>query len=146
MRVEGCSVGKPINYYLFIYLYFLTVPTAPRSLMVVNVTNSTVSLSWMLPSTTNGIITQYQVQYRRSNSSGFTLLNITNNTLTHTVTGLSSNTEYVFRVRAYTVVGHGPSSNPVVDYTGKLKISITIDSFVMFEGNHITESKCVVNS
>ena len=127
-------------------VYFLTVPTAPSLLMIVNVTNSTVSLSWMPPDTTNGIVTQYEIQYRENDSSGFTSLNITNNTLTHTVAGLSSNTEYMFRVRAYTVVGHGPSSNPITDYTDKLKISITVHSFVLFEGDHIAESKCVVNS
>ena len=79
-------------------------------------------LSWMQPDTPNGIITQYQLQYRRSNSStSITLLNTTNDILTYTVTGLSSNTEYVFTVRAFTVVGHGNTSNKVTDYTGKLK-------------------------
>ena len=101
---------------------FFTVPTAPRSLMVVNVTDTTVSLSWMPPDTPNGIITQYQLQYWRSDSStNITLLNITNDTLTYTVTGLSSNTEYVFTVKAFTVVGHGDTSNEVTGYTGKLK-------------------------
>ena len=76
----------------------------------------------MPPNTTNGIITQYQVQHRRSdNSTNITSLNITNDNLTYTVTGLSSNTEYVFTVRAFTVVGHGNASNEVTDYTGKLK-------------------------
>ena len=76
----------------------------------------------MPPDTTNGIITQYQLQYRRSdNSTSITSLNITNDTLTYTVTGLSSNTEYVFTVRAFTVVGHGNASNEVTDYTSKLK-------------------------
>ena len=103
-------------------VHFLTVPTAPRSLMVVNVTDTTVSLSWMPPNTTNGIITQYQLQYRRSDSStNITPLNITNANLTYTVTELSSNTKYVFTVRAFTVVGHGNASNEVTNYTGKLK-------------------------
>ena len=76
----------------------------------------------MQPNTPNGIITQYQLQYRRSNSStSITLLNITNDNVTYTVTGLSSNTEYVLTVRAFTVVGHGNASNEVTDYTGKLK-------------------------
>ena len=76
----------------------------------------------MQPNTTNGIITQYQLQYRRNdNSTTITSLNITNDTLTYTVTGLSSNTEYMFTVRAFTVVGHGNASNEVTDYTGKLK-------------------------
>ena len=69
---------------------------------------------------TNGIITHYQVQYRRSdssNSSTFTSVSTTNIILTYTVTELTSDTEYEFRVRAFTVVGHGPSSNGVTHYT-----------------------------
>ena len=103
-------------------MYFITAPTAPKSLIIVSITNTTVSLSWMPPDTPNGIITQYQLQYRRSdNTTNTTSLNIANDNLTYTVTGLSSNTEYVFTVRAFTVVGHGITSNVVTDYTGKLK-------------------------
>ena len=103
-------------------MYFITAPTAPKSLMIVSITNTTVSLSWMPPDIPNGIITQYQLQYRRSDSStNIISLNVTNDTLTYTVTGLSSNTEYVFTVRAFTVVGHGNASNEVTDYTSKLK-------------------------
>ena len=103
-------------------MYFITAPTAPKLLMIVSITNTTVSLSWMPPNTPNGIIIQYQLQYRRSDSStNITSLDVTNDTLTYTVTGLSSNTEYLFTVRAFTVVGHGKASNEVTDYTSKLK-------------------------
>ena len=71
----------------------------------------------------NGIITYYQIQYRRSdNSSGFISLNVTNVVLTYTVTGLTSDTEYVFKVRAFTVVGHGPLSNEITAHLGKLHV------------------------
>ena len=94
--------------------------------MVLNVTDTTMSLSWTLPQMPNGIITHYQVQYRRSDSSSsssstFTSLSTTSVILTYTVTELISDTEYVFRVRAFTVVGHGPSSNEVTRYTSKLQ-------------------------
>ena len=103
-------------------MYFIIAPTAPKSLMIVSITDTTVSLSWMPPITINGIITQYQLQYRRSDSStNITSLNVTNDTLTYTVTGLSSNAKYLFTVRAFTVVGHGNASNEVTDYTSKLK-------------------------
>ena len=90
--------------------------------MVVNVTNATVTLSWTPPYTPNGYIVQYQIQYRQSgcSSSKFTSLNITNTDLTYIVTGLTSDTEYVFRVRAFTVVGHGSLSNEVTILTSKL--------------------------
>ena len=90
--------------------------------MVVTVTDTTMSLSWTPPQMPNGIITHYQVQYRRSDSSStFTSLSTTNAILTYTATELTSNTEYVFRVRAFTVVGHGSSSNEVTHYTSKLQ-------------------------
>ena len=92
--------------------------------MVVNVTDTTMRLSWTPPQVPNGIITHYQVQYRRSDSSSstFTSLNLTSTDLAYTVTELTSDTEYVVRVRAFTVVGHGPSSNEVTYYTSKLQL------------------------
>ena len=79
------------------------------------------TLSWMPPEVPNGIITQYQMEYSSGNSSDFISLNINNSILTYAVTGLTSNTEYVFRVRAFTIVGHGPPSNEVTHYTSKLQ-------------------------
>ena len=99
---------------------FLTAPTAPRSLMVVNVTDATIRVSWEPPDRPNGIITQYQIHYKNSSHS-FTSLIITNADLTYTVTGLTSGTKYVFRVRAFTVVGHGPPSKKVITHTSKLQ-------------------------
>ena len=89
--------------------------------MVIHVTDAIVILSWIPPEIPNGIITQYQMEYSNGNSNDFISLNITNSILTYTVTGLTSNTEYVFRVRAFTVVGHGPPSNEVTRYTSKLQ-------------------------
>ena len=89
--------------------------------MVISNTDATVTLSWMPPEMPRGIITQYQMEYRSCNNSDFISLNITNSILTYTVTGLTSNTEYVFRVRAFTVVGHGPPSNEVTRFTSKLQ-------------------------
>ena len=100
---------------------FLKDPTAPRSLMIVDVTDTTLTLSWLLPAMANGIITQYQVQYRRSDSSdGYISVNISP-TLTYTVTGLNTGTEYNFRVRARTGYGRGPNSDIVTAFAGKLK-------------------------
>ena len=89
--------------------------------MVIHITDATMTLSWMPPEVLNGIIIQYQMEYRSGNSSDFISLNISNSILTYAFTVLTSNTEYVFRVRAFTVVGHGPSSNEVTHYTSKLQ-------------------------
>ena len=101
---------------------FLTAPTAPRSLMLGEVTDNTVTLSWMSPVLPNGIITQYQVQYGRSGGGFGNNQIITDLTdLTYTVTGLMTGTEYDFRIRAFTAVGRGPFSNVVTAFVGKLK-------------------------
>ena len=77
-----------------------------------SVTDTTVTLSWMTPNPTNGIITQYQLQYRRCSDGSYTTLQPVNNAVIRTVSGLNVDTEYCFRVRAFTVVGSG--SNTVV--------------------------------
>ena len=72
--------------------------------MVDSVTDTTVTLTWMEPDPTNGVITRYQVEYRRcSATSPYRIRNV--NILTHTVTGLDVYAEYCFRVRAFTRVG-----------------------------------------
>ena len=89
--------------------------------MITFVTDTTVTLSWMSPDPPNGIITNYRVQYRRNGSrslSYYSIDTITNN-LTYTVTGLNTNTEYNFRVRADTVVGRSDPSNVVTALVGK---------------------------
>ena len=104
---------------------FLIEPTAPRSLLVIDSTDTSVTLSWMPPDPTNGIITQYQMQYRRNDNSGDSFadneVNIMATDLTdmtYTVTGLMTATEYRFRVRAFTVVGQGVPSNFVNVFVG----------------------------
>ena len=86
--------------------------------MIVDVTDTTVTLSWMPPDPPNGIITQYQVQYRITGGGSFT--NQMTTDLIDTITGLMTSTQYDFRVRASTVVGRGPPSNIVSAFVGKL--------------------------
>ena len=90
----------------------------PRSLRVVRVTYTTITLSWMPPDIPNGIIIDYHLQYRRANSSSlyYILLPI-DNQLTRTVTGLSPSTDYDFRVAATTVVGRGFYTDLVTNRT-----------------------------
>ena len=82
-------------------------PGVPKSLIVDSVSDNTVALSWMTPIPTNGIITQYELQYRSFLGGSYTTLEPLNNAVIRTVTGLTFDTEYCFRVRAYTVVGSG---------------------------------------
>ena len=69
-----------------------------------------VTLSWMAPTTPNGIIIQYEVQY--SVNSTTSLVNFTD-TLMDTVEGLLPGTIYTLQIRAYTRVGAGPFSGMI---------------------------------
>ena len=107
--------------------------------MIVDVTDTTVTLSWMPPDPPNGIITQYQIQYRRTSSGGSFGNNQMTTDLTYTVTGLMTGTQYDLRVRAFTVVGRGPPSNVVTAFVGKLKyvllLHIIASDFNLFKSS-----------
>ena len=86
--------------------------------MIVDVTDTTVTLSWMSPDPPNGIIRNYGIQYSISDRD-YTSISTNTTVLTYTVTGLSTNTEYDFRVRANTVVGCSDPSNVVTAFVGR---------------------------
>ena len=88
--------------------------------MIVDVTDTTVTLSWLSPDPPNGIITQYQVQYKRSGSSSFIQLTPLNVNRVRTVTGLDSDTQYEFRVTASTGAGDGTAFSNITARTSKL--------------------------
>ena len=93
--------------------------------MIVDVTDTTVTSSWNIPSMPNGIITEYRVRFSRSDNNDIWTQDTMNNILT--VTGLTSNTEYTFEVRAFTVVGSGPYSDDTVTVrTSKLSVSMIV--------------------
>ena len=75
------------------------------------------TLSWMEPDMSNGVITRYQVEYRVASTDQSSIL-LQNFTLsTGTVTGLSPYTEYIFRVAAATRVGLGNYTAFITNYT-----------------------------
>ena len=87
--------------------------------MIGDVTNTTVTLSWMPPDQSNGMIRSYRVQYKRSDRNMYNSIDTMNTDLTYTVTGLNTNTEYDFRARAETI-DRGNHSNIVTAFVGKL--------------------------
>ena len=82
------------------------------------ITSKIIAASWQLPSadSRNGIIIGFKLFYRKRGSSGkATTLTINNGTaLSKDVTGLDIYTEYEFEVLAFTSVGGGPKSSPLV--------------------------------
>ena len=84
-----------------------TVPSAPRNL-VADGEDGQVTLSWEAPEDDGGLaITDYEV---RINGRG-SWISIGSTHTTHTVTGLTNGTAYVFQVRAVNAAGSSPYSN-----------------------------------
>ena len=87
------------------------------------VTSTIITASWQLPSadSRNGIIIGFKLYYKKRGSAGqATPLTINNGTvLSKDVTGLDNYTEYEFEVLAFTSVGDGPRSSPLVVRTMK---------------------------
>ena len=73
---------------------------------VVSVSSTSVTLQWMPPDPSNGVITQYSILYNGSN-----ITNFGNSTLMDTIEGLSPDTVYDVQLRAHTVIGAGPPSS-----------------------------------
>lgn len=53
------------------------MPSKPLNLSVIEVTSTTMKLSWMEPQKTNGAITSYVIYYDSSNQTFLHLLNLT---------------------------------------------------------------------
>lgn len=88
-----------------------TAPTVPASLRSTASTTTSISLAWN-PSTDNVGVTKYEV-YR-----GTTLLaTVSSSTLNYTVTGLTKNTAYTFKVRAGDAAGNWSAFSPDLSAT-----------------------------
>ena len=100
-----------------------TAPGAPTSVSGTS-GNGQVSVSWTAPASNGGAtITDYVVQYSTSASGTYTTFSDgTSTTTTATVTGLTNNTAYYFKVAAVNYVGTGSYSTvssgvtPLVPY------------------------------
>jgi large repetitive protein len=91
------------NQAAYFRLTYNTVPGRVTGLSVDDTTDSSISLSWTAPSTNGGsAITGYRIE--RSTSSTFssvTTINTDTTSTSRTITGLSANQTYYFRVSAY---------------------------------------------
>ena len=99
------------------------MPSKPRSLEILSVNSTHVTLQWIPPEILNGVITQYSILY-----DGANIVNISSSVLMYTIEGLSPDTVYVLQLRAHTGAGAGPSST-VTFITCKL--SNIISSYIV---------------
>ena len=68
----------------------------------------------------NGIITQYEVEYNQTTFDSVPTnrtVTVDSSTTMTLLTGLEEYVVYYIRVRAYTSVGSGPYSNPIMEIT-----------------------------
>ncbi len=93
-----------------------STPGAPLSLIVVP-TDSQVDLSWSVPLVDGGsAIMDYIVEYKLSSSGSWsTFSDGTSTTTAATITGLTNNSNYDFRISAVNAVGTGSPSASVSD-------------------------------
>jgi subtilisin family serine protease len=114
------------------------VTTAPRSLVAVDATATSASMSWAVPATLNGgVVTDYRVQYRvGSTGSWLTFADAVSTRTSVTVTGLPTRGVHQVRVAAVTAFGvsaYGPAVStlrtfiaPTPRITGTLKVANTL--------------------
>ena len=80
---------------------------------VIYVNSTSATLQWRLPTTLNGVITQYSILHNGINVTNFgnNMLMDADNILMDTIEGLSPDTVYVLELRAHTGAGAGPTSS-----------------------------------
>lgn len=70
-----------------------------------------VSLSWVAPSANGYAILDYRVEYKLTPGASWTLVDDTSTSTAFTVTGLTNDAQYQFRVRAHNALGSGDYSD-----------------------------------
>ena len=89
----------------------LEPPGKPAAPTVSNPTLNSLDVSWTAPTNTGPAITDYDVQYRKGSSGGFTSWPHSGTDRTTTITGLDRGTTYEVQVLARNDEGDSPSSN-----------------------------------
>ena len=100
----------------------ISVPSqAPVYFTVIAATSISITATWNLPTADfrNGIITGFKLFHKKKDSAESTNMEQINDgaTLSKTASGLLKNTEYEFKVLAFTSVGDGPNSSVKIERT-----------------------------
>lgn len=105
-------------------VYIINISTAPRDLSVDNVTDTTVTLKWMIPAMYSEDITGYNLKYKPKLPCS--QQKVDSMTYSCIVTGLSPDTEYELSVAAVTVQGCEEHSDNIQYTTSTSKFSGTL--------------------
>jgi titin len=111
-RVSAVSSVGQSEYLIGSFTTPLAAPNVPRSLSSSAITSTSLTLSWLLPSSNGGsAITDYRVEVS-SNCSTYTSINrVVSLNLGFKVTGLKAGTKYCFRVAAKNEIGFSTVSS-----------------------------------
>ena len=86
-----------------------TVPAGPpRQVMSINNNSTSINVSWIVPATQNGVITEYQLQC--SNHKQVFNHTVQGSQTTTTLSGLLPYTNYSCNITAHTSAGGGPGA------------------------------------
>jgi len=106
----------------------VTVPGAPTNLAA-SINDRSVELSWSAPSSNGSAITDYVIEYKVTTGNNWFVFPDGTNTFTlATVSGLSNNISYDFRIYAVNANGRGPASSVITGSPGPLA-EVIIQSF-----------------
>lgn len=96
------------------------VPSAPTDLVVTTPSTGTAGLSWTAPADNGAAITDYVIQYSTNGTSWLTFSDGISTNTSVSVTGLTNNTNYFFRVAAKNSRGTGPYVTSTATLIGAL--------------------------
>ena len=92
------------NDLLLILPILFVAPSVPQQMKIVAVTSTSVTLQWRAPKYPNGVITKYSVHCNGIDIDEF---GDVSDKMIGTIEGLSPDTSYVIKLKAYTRVGPG---------------------------------------
>lgn len=95
--------------------------SVPTNLVSSQITSTQVLLEWSW----SGNISEYELSYKETGASDFTIISPVPNW--RILTGLTPNTNYVWKVRPICAIGFGPSSTPLATFKTKEECKIPND-------------------
>lgn len=93
MRISAALIFR-MKFYDFIFLLSLVPDSAPENITYKNISSGEIELSFLPPSSPNGIIQKYTIYLKRNNGNEERTINATS--LTQIITGERANIKLIF--------------------------------------------------